>query len=194
MSRTSHFLMACLFVALPATASFAHPRGHDRDAYRRPEYRWEHRDRDRDSRRAREYRHERHEQYMQVAQKDHGRPPGWDKGKKKGWGDCDVPPGQAKKQGCEGYSYNRDHDRDHRRPRDVRSTRVRRDGRRDVRHDVRQDDRRSPRRDARVTPRTTTSYPRPGSTAQPAPQRTTTTAQPASQRPTDVGNFRKNPR
>ena len=28
------------------------------------------------------------------------RPPGWDKGKKTGWGNCDVPPGQAKKQGC----------------------------------------------------------------------------------------------
>jgi hypothetical protein len=31
---------------------------------------------------------------------DDSRPPGWDKGKKTGWGDCDVPPGQAKKQGC----------------------------------------------------------------------------------------------
>lgn len=28
------------------------------------------------------------------------RPAGWDKGKKTGWGNCDVPPGQAKKQGC----------------------------------------------------------------------------------------------
>src|SRR5205085_11071792 len=25
------------------------------------------------------------------------RPPGWSKGKKTGWGNCDVPPGQAKK-------------------------------------------------------------------------------------------------
>ena len=31
---------------------------------------------------------------------NNGRPPGWDKGKKTGWGNCDVPPGQAKKQGC----------------------------------------------------------------------------------------------
>ena len=30
------------------------------------------------------------------------RPAGWDKGKKTGWGDCDVPPGQAKKVGCNG--------------------------------------------------------------------------------------------
>ncbi len=28
------------------------------------------------------------------------RPPGWDHGRKVGWGDCDVPPGQAKKMGC----------------------------------------------------------------------------------------------
>jgi hypothetical protein len=28
------------------------------------------------------------------------RPAGWDKGKKTGWGDCDLPPGLAKKQGC----------------------------------------------------------------------------------------------
>ncbi len=28
-------------------------------------------------------------------------PPGWDKGRKTGWGDCDVPPGQAKKAGCQ---------------------------------------------------------------------------------------------
>jgi len=29
-----------------------------------------------------------------------GRPPGWDHGRKTGWGNCDVPPGQAKKYGC----------------------------------------------------------------------------------------------
>jgi hypothetical protein len=28
------------------------------------------------------------------------RPAGWDKGKKTGWDNCDVPPGQAKKEGC----------------------------------------------------------------------------------------------
>ncbi len=35
---------------------------------------------------------------------DH-RPPGWSQGKKKGWGNCDLPPGQAKKYGCNTYSY-----------------------------------------------------------------------------------------
>ncbi|MCI0402324.1 MAG: hypothetical protein L0212_02240 [Acidobacteria bacterium] len=29
------------------------------------------------------------------------RPAGWDQGKKEGWGDCDVPPGLAKKRGCD---------------------------------------------------------------------------------------------
>jgi len=34
-----------------------------------------------------------------------GRPPGWSKGKKTGWGNCGMPPGQAKKYGCNTYSY-----------------------------------------------------------------------------------------
>lgn len=41
---------------------------------------------------------ERDRDHGKVA--NNGRPPGWDKGKKTGWGNCDVPPGQAKKQGC----------------------------------------------------------------------------------------------
>jgi len=28
------------------------------------------------------------------------RPPGWDRGRKTGWGACSFPPGQAKKIGC----------------------------------------------------------------------------------------------
>jgi hypothetical protein len=28
------------------------------------------------------------------------RPPGWSRGRKAGWGNCDLPPGQAKKYGC----------------------------------------------------------------------------------------------
>ncbi len=34
-----------------------------------------------------------------------GRPPGWSKGKKTGWGNCGMPPGQAKKYGCNTYVY-----------------------------------------------------------------------------------------
>ncbi len=34
------------------------------------------------------------------------RPTGWSKGKKTGWGDCGLPPGQAKKSGgCRTYVY-----------------------------------------------------------------------------------------
>lgn len=32
-----------------------------------------------------------------------GRPPGWSHGKKTGWRNCGLPPGQAKKYGC--YTY-----------------------------------------------------------------------------------------
>ncbi len=32
-------------------------------------------------------------------------PPGWSKGKKTGWGNCNLPPGQAKKYGCNQYHY-----------------------------------------------------------------------------------------
>jgi hypothetical protein len=33
------------------------------------------------------------------------RPPGWSQGKKTGWGNCGMPPGQAKKCGCRTYTY-----------------------------------------------------------------------------------------
>lgn len=33
------------------------------------------------------------------------RPPGWSKGRKTGWGNCGMPPGQAKKYGCRSYAY-----------------------------------------------------------------------------------------
>jgi hypothetical protein len=32
------------------------------------------------------------------------RPPGWSRGKKTGWENCGLPPGQAKKYGCRSYS------------------------------------------------------------------------------------------
>jgi hypothetical protein len=34
-----------------------------------------------------------------------GRPPGWSQGRKTGWGNCGLPPGQAKKYGCYAYNY-----------------------------------------------------------------------------------------
>lgn len=54
-----------------------------------------------------------------------GRPPGWSHGKKTGWGDCNLPPGLAKKRGCRDLSarggHDRDHDRDHARGAAVRA-------------------------------------------------------------------------
>jgi hypothetical protein len=34
-----------------------------------------------------------------------GRPPGWARGRRVGWGYCGLPPGQAKKYGCYSYMY-----------------------------------------------------------------------------------------
>ncbi|HMK28800.1 MAG TPA: hypothetical protein VK473_03880 [Terriglobales bacterium] len=34
-----------------------------------------------------------------------GNPPGWGHGQKRGWGNCGLPPGQAKKYGCNTYVY-----------------------------------------------------------------------------------------
>lgn len=81
-------------------------KAHDRDEDR------DHADRDHD----RDGDHDR--------DSDKARPAGWDKGKKKGWGGCDVPPGQVKKLGCHPNSRHhvahRDRDRDRDRVRDSR--------------------------------------------------------------------------
>jgi hypothetical protein len=70
-----------LTIALLSGSAFAdHGRGHDRDHDG-----WHNRDR----------AHVQH-----VADHDK-RPPGWDHGQKRGWGDHNVPPGQAKKQAIE---------------------------------------------------------------------------------------------
>ena len=42
-----------------------------------------------------------HHGESEHAQGPSSRPSGWDKGRKTGWGDCDVPPGLAKKRGCD---------------------------------------------------------------------------------------------
>lgn len=60
-------------------------------------------DRDRD----RDRRHD--SDWIRRNQNSH---PGWNKGKKKGWDGCDVPPGQAKKVGCTPGRDWRDRDRD----------------------------------------------------------------------------------
>jgi hypothetical protein len=47
---------------------------------------------------------EKHDRYeMRVFGRNDGYPRGWSKGRKTGWRDCGLPPGQAKKYGC--YTY-----------------------------------------------------------------------------------------
>ncbi len=48
---------------------------------------------------------ERRDGYEFRAYDRDGRPPGWSRGKKTGWGNCGLPPGQAKKYGCRTYVY-----------------------------------------------------------------------------------------
>jgi hypothetical protein len=49
---------------------------------------------------------ERRDGYEYRMYGDHdGRPPGWSHGKKTGWKNCGLPPGQAKKYGCRTYVY-----------------------------------------------------------------------------------------
>ena len=52
------------------------------------------------------------------------RPPGWDQGGKKGWGDCDVPPGLAKKRGCNSTGYSTRERVELRRQREARAQRT----------------------------------------------------------------------
>ena len=61
-----------------------------------------HRDRRFDDRRTRVIVVDRSPRVIVVPQ-DRGfthRPQGWDRGRKVGWGNCDLPPGLAKKYGC----------------------------------------------------------------------------------------------
>lgn len=97
-------------VTLPAVA---HDRHHDKGSewrerqHREREWRREH------ERREHEriaWRNHNDWRYRQAAWRDDHdrRPPGWSKGKKKGWGNCDLPPGQAKKHGCRSTWYSND--------------------------------------------------------------------------------------
>jgi hypothetical protein len=94
-----------LTVALLTGSAFA---DHDRDH-----------DRDHDGWR-------KHEQARHVAEHDR-RPPGWDHGQKRGWGDHHVPPGQAKKQAWEHHEARerREHELHAREAREARERRAR---------------------------------------------------------------------
>ncbi|HXZ82020.1 MAG TPA: hypothetical protein VEG30_18975 [Terriglobales bacterium] len=48
--------------------------------------------------------HDRDDHWASYGYRE-GTPPGWGQGQKKGWGNCGMPPGQAKKYGCTNYVY-----------------------------------------------------------------------------------------
>jgi len=106
-----HFLMTAVIVlgsGLLAIPALAQGPKHNADKVRdqierRGRDRVQRHDRDDDRERNREHRRDI------FVRDEHGRPPGWDRGKKKGWGDCDVPPGQAKKQGCHSFHHESHH-------------------------------------------------------------------------------------
>ncbi len=60
-------------------------------------------DKDKDRDDARWERHDRFE--VRTYGPQDGRPPGWSRGNKTGWGNCGLPPGQAKKYGCRTYVF-----------------------------------------------------------------------------------------
>ena len=63
-----------------------------------------HNDHDRDDRHARgDFRHD-HDRIAGGGPPN--RPAGWDQGNKTGWGDCNVPPGLAKKRGCDSRGFS----------------------------------------------------------------------------------------
>ncbi|PYX63970.1 MAG: hypothetical protein DMG74_15060 [Acidobacteria bacterium] len=95
-------IMLGLMLAIPASAQ---GRGRDKDHDR--DDRKELRDHDADHDRDKSPHHVGHNAGhdrdfdRDGDRDDHDRrPPGWSHGRKTGWGDCDVPPGQAKKHGC----------------------------------------------------------------------------------------------
>ncbi len=104
MTKNFQMTMVMLLgLGLAATPAFTddhkHGKGgddrieHDRDHDRNHHWDWD-RDRDRD--------HDR--DHRDPFARGHGDPPGWSHGKKTGWGDCDLPPGLAKKQGCGSFA------------------------------------------------------------------------------------------
>ncbi len=53
-------------------------------------------------------RWEHHGAYeVRIYRVHEGMPPGWRHGQKTGWGNCGLPPGQAKKYGCRTYIYEK---------------------------------------------------------------------------------------
>lgn len=96
-------LLASLVFSMPLMADHENGKGngkgnphanrafddHDRHHGDRDDDRWEHRGK----------------YEVRIYEVREGLPPGWSHGRKTGWGNCGLPPGQAKKYGCRTYIY-----------------------------------------------------------------------------------------
>lgn len=127
--RILRSFLAVAFCAVIVTGSaWAQGRGNGRGAAA-ANHGWRSNDMDRDMWGSRDWRGDRDRWTFGSSD----RPRGWDKGKKTGWGNCDVPPGQAKKIGCspssrifsgsQHHNSHRDRDRDRDRDRHDRERR-----------------------------------------------------------------------
>jgi Ni/Co efflux regulator RcnB len=128
-SKFSQFLLAlvlCVTLAPGAYAKGGHGHGGGGDKQDK------HKDKDKDKAHDRDDDRDHHadrDDHDRDGDSDKKHPAGWDKGKKTGWGDCDVPPGQVKKLGCHPNSKkhvaHNDKDSDHDRDRHTATNRSR---------------------------------------------------------------------
>lgn len=94
------FALIAALVWITPTASADHGKGDDR-GNRHAAGRSERSRADRD-----DARWERHDKFeVRTYGVRDGRPPGWSRGEKTGWGNCGMPPGHARKGGCRTYVY-----------------------------------------------------------------------------------------
>jgi hypothetical protein len=93
--------LTAALVWIPPAASADHGRGEGRKEHHGDRRADRHHDRGRDHE-----GWERHGDYeMRTYDFRGSRPPGWSRGVKTGWGNCGLPPGQARKYGCRTYVY-----------------------------------------------------------------------------------------
>jgi hypothetical protein len=102
---TALLLVCALLVAAPLRADSGKKKDHGNPHASRM---FDDHDRDEHGRRGDrdDDRWQRHGNYeVRVYEVREVRPPGWRRGEKTGWGNCGLPPGQAKKYGCRTYVY-----------------------------------------------------------------------------------------
>ena len=95
MKRLLHALAVIALCSALAPLALAkdHEKWRDHDGDRDRDHQFHHRDHD--GNRGWEHRRHEREEWREHHARDH-RPQGWDRGRKRGWHDNDVPPGQAK--------------------------------------------------------------------------------------------------